>query len=92
MEGDYMISSEEKELLESVCSYFYDVIIVVNSSNLIDLSFTERAEIKAVLLLNLPGMEGGRALANIISGKVSPSGRLTDTIVRCYSDYPSAKT
>lgn len=91
MDGDYMLSTEEKSLLESVCRYFSEVIIVVNSGNLIDLSFTERDEIKAVVLLNLPGMEGGNALGNILSGKVSPSAKLTDTIARHYGDYPSAE-
>lgn len=90
MEGDYMLSSEEKSLIESVCRYFANVIIVINSGNLIDLSFTEREEIKAVVLLNLPGMEGGNALGNILSGKVSPSAKLTDTIARHYGDYPGA--
>lgn len=88
MEGDYMLSSEEKQLMESVCRYFNKVIVIVNSGNLIDLSFTERDEIKAVLLLNLPGMEGGNALGNILAGKVSPSAKLTDTIARHYGDYP----
>lgn len=90
MEGDYMLSSEEKSLLEAVCHYFSKVIIVINSGNLIDLSFTEREEIKAVVLLNLPGMEGGNALGNILSGKVSPSAKLTDTVARHYGDYPGA--
>lgn len=90
MEGDYMLSSEEKSLIESVCRYFNKVIVVINSGNLIDLSFTERDEIKAVVLLNLPGMEGGNALGNILSGKVSPSAKLTDTIARHYGDYPCA--
>ena len=91
MEGDFLLSPEEKLLLESVCHDFSRVIVVINSGNLLDLSFTEREEIGAVVLLNLPGMEGGNALGNILSGRVSPSGKLTDTIARHYGDYPSSK-
>ncbi len=89
-EGDYLLSSEEKVLVEYVCRYFKKVALIINSGNLIDYGFTEREEIKAILLLNLPGMEGGNALGDVISGKVSPSGKLTDTIAITYRDYPSS--
>ncbi len=89
-EGDYLLSADEKMLIEYVCRYFKQVAIVVNSGNLIEFGFTMRDEIRAVILLNLPGMEGGNALADIISGKVSPSGKLTDTIAMAYHDYPSS--
>lgn len=91
MEGDFLLSFDEKNLLESVCRHFKQVIIVVNSGNMIDFSFAQREEVKAVVLLNLPGMEGGNALGNILAGKVSPSAKLTDTITRDYGDWPSAE-
>lgn len=90
VDGDYRLSPDERELLENIKKYFSHVAVIVNSGNLINLSFTECEEIRAVLLLNLPGMEGGRALGEVLSGKVSPSGKLTDTIARDYGDYPSA--
>ncbi|MBR6743986.1 MAG: glycoside hydrolase family 3 C-terminal domain-containing protein, partial [Clostridia bacterium] len=89
-EGDYLLSNDEKKLIERACRYFAEVAIVINSGNLIDLSFTEHEKIKAVVLLNLPGMEGGNALGNVLSGKVTPSGKLTDTIAKSYEDYPSS--
>ncbi len=88
--GDFLLSPEETELLEKVKKYFSRVAIIVNSGNLINLSFTECEEISAVVLLNLPGMEGGRALGEILAGKVCPSGKLTDTIARNYEDYPAS--
>ncbi|MGN1095802.1 MAG: glycoside hydrolase family 3 N-terminal domain-containing protein, partial [Eubacteriales bacterium] len=90
-EGDFLLSSEEKELLSLIKKYFDKIAVVVNSGNIIDLSFTECEEIKALVLLNLPGMEGGNALGNILSGKATPSGRLTDTIARSYYDYPASR-
>jgi beta-glucosidase len=44
---------------------------------------------KAILFAGYPGMEGGTAIARIISGKVNPSGKLTFTIANKLNDYPS---
>ncbi|MBO5196983.1 MAG: glycoside hydrolase family 3 C-terminal domain-containing protein [Lachnospiraceae bacterium] len=89
--GDYLLSLEEKELLEQICRYFDQVAVVINSGNLIDLAFTERSEIKAIVLLNLPGLEGGSALGRILSGQATPSGHLTDTVAKHYTDYPASR-
>ncbi len=90
IEGDYLLSADEKALVENVCRYFDKVLVVANVGNLIGYDFTERREIRALVLLHLPGMEGGNALGNVLSGKVSPSGKLTDTIATVYADYPSS--
>ncbi len=89
-EGDYLLSAEEKELIESVCRYFSKVAIVANVGNLINYFFTTRDEIKGLVLLHLPGMEGGNALGRVLSGKVSPSGKMTDTVASSYKDYPAS--
>lgn len=91
MDGDFKLSSEEKEAFELVCHYFSNVIVVINSGNLMDLRFLQRPTVKAVVLLNLPGMEGGNALGDVLSGHTTPSGKLTDTIAYDYMDYPSSK-
>ncbi len=44
---------------------------------------------KAILFVGYPGMEGGTALAEIISGKINPSGKLTFTIAKKLNDYPA---
>ena len=91
VDGDFRLSSEEKAAYELVCKHFSNIILVINSGNLIDMRFTQREEVKAVVLLNLPGMEGGNALGDVLSGKFTPSGKLTDTVAYDYSDYPSSK-
>ena len=50
------------------------------------------AVIKALLVIVQPGMEGGNAFADIISGKINPSGKLVDSWAYQYEDYPSAAT
>lgn len=45
-------------------------------------------EVAAILYAGYPGMEGGRALADIVSGKVNPSGKLPFTVAKRAEDYP----
>lgn len=92
--GDYRLSESENALLRTLIdSAFEKILVVVNSGGLIDLSWFARSEkLKGLLLTWQPGMQGGRALAKILCGEVNPSGRLTDTIAKSYSDYPSAGT
>ena len=90
-EGDFLLSAEESALLCSLRRNYGKIAVIINSGNLIDLSFTECDEIKALLLLNFPGMEGGNALGDILCGKCSPSGKLTDTVARHYADHPSSE-
>lgn len=89
--GDYLLSDGEEEMLSALGRHFRDVIVVINSGNLMDMSFSLRPYVKALLLLSMPGMEGGHALARVLSGAVSPSGKLTDTAITSYEKCPSAQ-
>ncbi|MGN0526701.1 MAG: glycoside hydrolase family 3 C-terminal domain-containing protein [Acutalibacteraceae bacterium] len=85
--GDYYLSDIETELLDSVCTKFKNVVIVINSGGVIDCEYFENnAKIGAVLMGWQGGMEGGCATADILCGDVNPSGKLTDTIPKSY-DY-----
>ena len=64
-------------------------IVVVNAGGAVDLAaFVDR--VPALLWAWYPGQEGGRALADVLFGDVSPSGKLPVTFARRYQDYPSA--
>ncbi len=89
--GDYRLSETEQYNIDILIATFESVIIVVNSGGLIDLSYIDTDKVAAILLLTQPGMEGGNALANIISGEISPSGKLTDSIPYQIEDYVSMK-
>ena len=89
--GDYLLSDGEEEMLSALGRHFRDVIVVINSGNLMDMSFSLRPYVKALVLLSMPGMEGGHALARVLSGAVSPSGKLTDTAITSYEKCPSAQ-
>lgn len=93
-EGSYLLTELELRLLNQVTAHFDSVAVILNVTNIIDMSWLESLEnatsIKAVLYSWAAGMEGGHALADVLSGNLAPSGRLTDTIARRLADYPSS--
>lgn len=92
--GSYRLTEEEKNMLRVVSSYFEDVVVVLNVSNIIDMSWLNEDyvnPIRSVLYAWHGGMEGGNALADVLTGQVTPSGKLTDTIAYKLSDYPSSR-
>ena len=85
---DYYLSDAEKALIGHICAAFPKAVVVLNVNGLIDLTWIEKyPSIKSLLFLGIPGEEGPAALANILSGKVNPSGKLPVTIAREYEDY-----
>lgn len=89
--GDYYLREEELQMLADVCKYHRDVIVVVNTGGLVDLSFMDTFKnICGLLQIVQPGMEGGHAFADVVSGKVNPSGKLTDSWAYQYEDYPNS--
>lgn len=90
--GDYYLADDEKSLLRSITEHYAHTIVILNSSGIIDLSFLDEMKIDALLQIGHLGMEGGNAVADVISGKCTPSGKLTDTWAYEYKDYPNAST
>ena len=91
--GDYYLKDEEYKMLADICANYENVIVVINAGAQVDLSFMDEfTNIKALLTIVQPGMEGGNAFADVVSGKVNPSGKLTDTWAYKYEDYPNAET
>lgn len=90
--GSFYLTDDERTLLETVTEAFEKTVVLLNVGSLMDLSWLEEFgnKIGAVLLVWQGGMESGNAVADLLCGAVCPSGRLTDTIARQYSDYPSA--
>ena len=89
--GDYYITEEERAQIAVLCEAYEKVILVVNTGGLIDLAFADEfPNITAVLQFVQAGQEGGNALADVISGKVTPSGKLVDSWALDYMDYPNA--
>ncbi|MCG9752247.1 glycoside hydrolase family 3 C-terminal domain-containing protein [Vibrio brasiliensis] len=93
--GSYRLTELEQQILTLVCRHFECVIVVMNVTNIIDMSWLEMIQgsqsIKAVMYSWAAGMEAGDALADVLSGAESPSGRLSDTIAYRIEDYPSTR-
>lgn len=91
-EGSYYLTSEEKRLIKTVTDKFESTVIVLNIGSVIDFSWLDEYEgkIGAVLIAWQGGMESGNALADILSGNVPPSGKLTDTVAYSFEDYSSS--
>ena len=90
--GSYYLTDEERIILSEVTSVFAKTVVVLDCGNIIDLSWTEDFgdKISALVYAWHGGMEFGNSLADVLSGKVNPCGRLTATIAKEYTDYPSS--
>ena len=90
--GSYYLTDEETGLLNKVTKYFENTVVLMNIGSIIDMSWVKKYKdrLGAVMIVWQGGMESGNAVADVLSGKVTPSGRLTDTIAEKYEDYPSA--
>ena len=88
--GSYYLTDEERNMLRLVTEQFPDAVLLLNIGAVMDLSFLDDYSFGAVMILWQGGMESGNAAADLLCGKETPSGRLTDTIALTYEDYPSA--
>ncbi len=91
-EGSYFLTREERAMLKTVSDAFPRVIVILNIGNIIDMSWVEEFDPDAILIVWQGGMEAGSAVADLLSGDASPSGRLAATIACSYEDWPSARS
>jgi len=95
IKGSWYLKDEEIANLKLVCQKFDDVILVFNTSGIIETNWINSddfsGKIKSVVYAWEGGQESGRACATILAGVVTPSGKLTDTIAYDIKDYPSTK-
>lgn len=90
-EGSYCLSAAERDMLSKVCAAFPRTVVILNVGNIIDMSWVEEYSPSAVLYAWQGGMEGGMGVADVLTGAVTPSGKLADTIARSIDDYPSVR-
>lgn len=89
-EGSYLLTSAEKDMLAKVRHHFPKMIVLLNVGNIIDMNELLSFDPDSVLYVWQGGMTGGTGTADVLTGKISPCGKLTDTIAANVNDYPSA--
>ena len=89
--GDFFLSDEELTAIRFCAEKYPHFVLVINAGSSIDMGFMEEIEgINAIVYLCQLGTEGGHAFADILSGDVSPSGKLSDTWAKQYAHIPFA--
>lgn len=89
----YYLTEEEKKMLESIYNIFSkkgkSIIVVLNTGSIIDAAeWNEKVD--AILSTWYNGQEAGNAIADILTGKVNPSGKLATSMPLKYEDFPSS--
>ena len=91
-EGDYQLTETEENSLKQLSKHYQHVVLILNTGGLVDLHIADEIEnLDAILYIHQPGMEAGNAVADVLTGKVNPSGKLTDSWAMNYEDYPNAE-
>ena len=87
--GDFLLTPEEKTAIRYCAAHYEKFVLVINCGSSLDMGFLEEIEgINAVLYICQSGTQGGNAVADVLSGAVNPSGKLTDTWAKNYADVP----
>lgn len=94
VDNDFNMATEEIEMLDKISKAFHakgkKVVVILNIGGVIETA-SWKDKVDAILLAWQPGQEGGHSVADVVAGKISPSGKLTMTFPVKYSDTPSAK-
>ena len=87
--GSFLLTEDEEQMLRLIRRHFEKVIVLLNTGNIMDMHFVDTIAPDAVLYVWQGGMTGGTGTAAVLTGAVSPCGKLPDTVAYEITDYPS---
>jgi len=90
VKGEFYLTDEEEDLLSEVTQNHISTIVILNTGYPMDVRFASKYKVDALIWCGYPGMQGGRALVEILDGRVNPSGKLPDTWSLDYYDIPAS--
>lgn len=90
--GDFRLTDNELANIKAMSTYYNHSIVLLNVGGVMDTSFIDECStLDSVVLVSQLGMMSGKAVADILDGTKSPSGKLTDTWAYSYHDYPTSE-
>jgi beta-glucosidase len=94
IDGEFNLTKEERDMIFRVSDQFHaagkPVIVILNSGSVME-TCSWRDRVDAILCAWQPGEEGGNSVADVLTGKANPSGKLTMTWPVSATDHPSTK-
>ena len=89
--GDYLLTDREEANIRFVTEHYEKSMVLLNTGGIIDTAFLRGLDnLNALMIVGQTGSEGGHIVADVLTGKIFPSGKLTDTWAKDYADYPSS--
>jgi beta-glucosidase len=94
IDGEFNLTRQEQDMIFRVSDQFHQqgkpVIVIINSGSVMETA-SWRDRVDAILCAWQPGEEGGNSVADVLTGKANPSGKLTMTWPIAATDHPSTK-
>lgn len=87
--GSYKLTDTEYNLIKNLKMTYQEVVVVLNVGNIIDMNFINELNIETVLYAWHGGQDGARALVDVLTGYIEPSGKLPNTIFKNLEKYPA---
>ena len=87
--NDMKMPAGHLRMIEAVVSANPNTVVVLLCGSAVECPWAD--EVKAVLYMGLPGQAGGEAIANLLYGRVNPSGKLAESWPFTYGDVPSSE-
>ncbi len=87
---DMSLPQGHMQMVETICQNHQNIIVVIISGSVVELPFIN--QVKGCIYMGLAGQQGAKAITNILTGKVNPSGKLSETWPVSYEDVASKDT